>query len=102
MVSLNECIAQCACEPLLICLQLKITSDLSFVILACDGLYDVMTDQDVVDFVQPRLESVKTPEELIDVAKALVNHAVSFFSIYGLFKVIEIRPENYSGLMIAY
>jgi len=57
--------------------SMKISSDLSFVVLACDGLYDVMTDQDIVDFVQPRLGSVITPDQLIAVAKELVNHAIT-------------------------
>eukprot|EP01013_Petalomonas_cantuscygni_P014676 TRINITY_DN3010_c0_g1_i1.p1 TRINITY_DN3010_c0_g1~~TRINITY_DN3010_c0_g1_i1.p1 ORF type:complete len:390 (-),score=75.17 TRINITY_DN3010_c0_g1_i1:2331-3500(-) len=36
-----------------------------FVLLACDGVWDVMTNQDVVNFVYERLDLQDTPEEIV-------------------------------------
>eukprot|EP01087_Luapelamoeba_hula_P010075 TRINITY_DN2651_c0_g1_i1.p1 TRINITY_DN2651_c0_g1~~TRINITY_DN2651_c0_g1_i1.p1 ORF type:complete len:411 (+),score=83.96 TRINITY_DN2651_c0_g1_i1:81-1313(+) len=43
-----------------------------FCIIACDGLWDVSTPQEAVDFVQARLKEGKSVD---DVAKALVDNA---------------------------
>jgi len=49
----------------------------SFLVLACDGLWDVMTNQEVVDFVATRIGSATTHEQLMEVAKELVENAIS-------------------------
>ena len=41
-------------EPEVACVP--ITTDTSFLLLACDGFWDVVKDQDAVDFVRTRLE----------------------------------------------
>lgn len=45
-----------------------------FLVMACDGLWDVMTSQEVVDFVRERLQG---PDTLRQVASELVNYAVN-------------------------
>lgn len=41
------------------CLQM--TSDFEFVVLACDGIWDVMTSQEVVSFVHKNVYDDKYP-----------------------------------------
>lgn len=47
-----------------------LTAEDEFVVLACDGIWDVMTNQEVVDFVRPRLKNATKisaiVEELLD------------------------------------
>lgn len=69
-----------------------------FLILACDGLWDVMSYQGAVDFVAPRLERGETPEE---VAEVLVDTAINELKssdnvsvIIVSFKWTEVKQEN--------
>lgn len=39
--------------------EFQITEDWEFLVLACDGIWDVMTNQDVVKFVRSRLANPK-------------------------------------------
>jgi len=39
-----------------------LTADTEFLVLACDGIWDVMTNQEVVDFVRTRLRENMTPD----------------------------------------
>ncbi|KAL4855454.1 putative protein phosphatase 2C 11 [Chlorella vulgaris] len=48
----------------------QLTAEDTFLVLACDGIWDVMTSQQVVDFVRPRLEKGCPPHE---VASELLN-----------------------------
>ncbi|EFN51431.1 hypothetical protein CHLNCDRAFT_59807 [Chlorella variabilis] len=48
----------------------RLTPEDAFLVLACDGIWDVMTNQQVVDFVAPRLAGGAPPHE---VASELLN-----------------------------
>lgn len=39
----------------------KVTEDLEFVLIACDGIWDVMSNEEVVDFVRTRIASKMEP-----------------------------------------
>jgi protein phosphatase 2C family protein 2/3 len=39
-----------------------IADDLEFLVLACDGIWDVLSNQEVVDFVRVRVASRQDPE----------------------------------------
>jgi protein phosphatase PTC1 len=49
--------------------------DDTFIIIACDGLWDVMSNQDAVNFVNTLLTSSLT-SSLQHTAQALVEHAL--------------------------
>lgn len=41
-----------------------LTPDHEFLVLACDGIWDVMTNDEVVDFVRTRIASRMEPEQV--------------------------------------
>ena len=48
-------------------------SNMKFIVLACDGLWDVLTNQDVVNFIN---EELYKKEKNIDISKKLAEYAV--------------------------
>ncbi|XP_064637013.1 probable protein phosphatase 2C T23F11.1 [Lineus longissimus] len=44
----------------------EITDDLEFLVLACDGIWDVLSNQEVVDFVRVRIASGQDPEYICE------------------------------------
>ena len=42
--------------------ELTLTPDLEFLVLACDGIWDVLTNQEVVDFIRCRIVQRMEPE----------------------------------------
>lgn len=42
--------------------QKRITSDHEFIVLACDGIWDVLTNQEVVTFVRSRIAQGMQPD----------------------------------------
>jgi len=62
-----------------------LSSDDDFAVLACDGLWDVMSHQDVVEFVLPRLKDIDNPQE---VTKQLVEEAFKRGSQYNITTLI--------------
>eukprot|EP01103_Thecamoeba_quadrilineata_P000376 TRINITY_DN10317_c0_g1_i1.p1 TRINITY_DN10317_c0_g1~~TRINITY_DN10317_c0_g1_i1.p1 ORF type:complete len:284 (-),score=56.25 TRINITY_DN10317_c0_g1_i1:95-946(-) len=66
-----------------------------FIVLACDGLWDVMKNQDVVDFVYKLLYKDKEPisdERLATVAHQLVNYAIKD----------KESPDNVTAVIVAF
>ena len=66
--------------------QDKLVAEDRFIIIACDGVWDVMTDQEAVDFVDKRIDEALSASEVSpgnpyqkfesQVARALVNEAL--------------------------
>lgn len=54
----------------------EITPEHEFAVLACDGLWDVLSNQEVIDFVKSKISTVTVPDDLVTITKALVSHAV--------------------------
>lgn len=44
----------------------NMTTDFEFILLACDGIWDVLTNQEVVDFVRTRIASKMEPEKICE------------------------------------
>jgi len=40
----------------------RLTADVEFIVLACDGIWDVLTNQEVIDFVRARIAQRMEPE----------------------------------------
>lgn len=43
-----------------------VTKDLEFIVLACDGIWDVMTNEEVVEFVRSRVGNGMEPEDICE------------------------------------
>uniref|UniRef100_A0AC34RJ63 PPM-type phosphatase domain-containing protein n=1 Tax=Panagrolaimus sp. JU765 TaxID=591449 RepID=A0AC34RJ63_9BILA len=53
---------------------LEITKDVEFVVVACDGIWDVMSSSEVVDFCRIRLQKGMEPEAICE---ELLDHCLS-------------------------
>lgn len=51
-----------------------ITPDWEFIVLACDGIWDVMSNTEVVDFVREQLANAADPEEICE---SLMMHCLA-------------------------
>lgn len=45
-------------------IEKELTPDHEFIVLACDGIWDVLSNEDVVDFVREKLGNRMKPEEV--------------------------------------
>jgi serine/threonine protein phosphatase PrpC len=61
---------------LLCTVQITLGADDTFFIVACDGLWDVMSSKQAVDFVRAQLASGQQQSSLQQIAQALVEHAI--------------------------
>ncbi|CEF67745.1 Protein phosphatase 2C (PP2C)-like domain-containing protein [Strongyloides ratti] len=52
----------------------KLNKDFEFLIIACDGIWDVMSNQAAVDFVRAKLAEGIPPEEICE---SMLNHCLS-------------------------
>ncbi|XP_065194074.1 uncharacterized protein LOC135825264 [Sycon ciliatum] len=80
-------------------MKLAITTQLEFVILASDGLWDVFTNEEAVKFVRNRMRIGCPPEEL---ATQLVNYAVNHLHTQDNVSAIvylNIQNRDYSALL---
>ncbi|KAG1547911.1 hypothetical protein G6F49_010060 [Rhizopus delemar] len=60
------------CNPDLI--EHEITKDDEFIVLACDGIWDCMTNQEVVDFVH---KGIKLGKRLEEICEDMMDHCVA-------------------------
>jgi serine/threonine protein phosphatase PrpC len=51
----------------------KITNDTDFIIVACDGIWDCMTSQDAVNYVNERLKKKKSKESLAALVEEMLD-----------------------------
>jgi serine/threonine protein phosphatase PrpC len=55
--------------------RIRLSKSNKFLIMACDGLWDVMSNEDVVTFIKQHLEIYKQNKKY-NIAKQLANHAI--------------------------
>lgn len=70
-------------EPYVTCLpdiyKYKLCSGDKFIVLACDGLYDVLSNNEIVNFILMNCYDIKTFERInkhVNIAKKLAEHAI--------------------------
>ncbi|CAE7660953.1 unnamed protein product [Symbiodinium sp. CCMP2592] len=63
-----------------------LTVEDEFIVLACDGIWDVMSNQDICDFVRPRLE------------KGLELKAIAEELLVGVHRLMTFDPSKTQGL----
>jgi protein phosphatase 2C family protein 2/3 len=51
-----------------------LTPDHEFIVLACDGIWDVLTNQEVVDFIRARIAQRMLPEIVSTVCLWCIYH----------------------------
>jgi len=54
----------------------ELTPEHEFVVLACDGLWDVFSNEEAVEFIGNKITSGTTQEDLVSVAKSLALQAI--------------------------
>lgn len=81
-----------SCEPDISEVQLRDGDD--FLVLACDGLYDVCTSNEAASYARDRLRS---GEPLDDAAKALVHHAIDDCDSRDNVTVVLVKFHSMAG-----
>jgi len=64
----------CSSQPDYSAIGLSAALGDEFIVLACDGLYDVMTESEVIDFVRCRLQQIQRTTTYIGVTTPLVSN----------------------------
>lgn len=59
--------------------EIELTKDDSFMVIACDGIWNVMTNDEVIDFVNTRLKTENTNKEnmLSKICEELFDHCIA-------------------------
>lgn len=71
-----------------------------FVVLACDGIWDVMSNEDLKEFIHSRLkvtnDLVKISNEVLDMclSKVMTNSTISMLNLFDPLFILNQRPEN--------
>ncbi|EDW30116.1 GL22499 [Drosophila persimilis] len=71
-----------------------LTEDWEFVVLACDGIWDVMSNQEVCDFVRKRLAAGMTPE---CICEELLNSCLATD-----FNITEVGGDNMTAILVCF
>jgi len=72
-----------------------ISSKDEFIVIACDGVWDVMKNQEVVDYVYKQLHSTKEPitdARVTTAAQNLVNYAIND----------KLSPDNVTAVIVVF
>jgi len=88
----NHCAAASTAEPSI--KEFTLDDKVEFLVLACDGLWDVCEHQEVVDFVHSR---IRKHQNLLSISKDLVNHALEIGSTDNVSVLIISVDTNHPG-----
>lgn len=72
-----------------------ITQDHEFVLLACDGIWDVLTNQEVVDFVRARIAQRMEPDVVNIEDTCFLSY---FFLFFMAFFDLSLSPLNHDNI----
>lgn len=78
----------------------ELKSDDKFIILACDGLWDVLSNQDVIDFILEQMDDIKISNSMLgnsinNIAYNLGNYAINKGSLDNISIVIIFNKSSY-------
>jgi serine/threonine protein phosphatase PrpC len=89
-LSLSRAIGDTDCKPYVICEPqiniVKLSSYDRFIIIGCDGLWDVINNQDAIEYVQHIMDNNKNKK--INYAKALCEHAYKLGSLDNITVIV--------------
>ena len=77
------------CEPDII--QVNFSNDVEFAVLGCDGLFDVLTPQEVINFIRHRF---LTENDVTIVANELTSHACKLGTTDNVSVIIVALPQQ--------
>eukprot|EP01130_Rhizamoeba_saxonica_P012831 TRINITY_DN5453_c1_g1_i4.p1 TRINITY_DN5453_c1_g1~~TRINITY_DN5453_c1_g1_i4.p1 ORF type:complete len:190 (+),score=30.86 TRINITY_DN5453_c1_g1_i4:1488-2057(+) len=75
----------------------KLDSDVEFLILACDGLWDVISNQEAVNFVRKKLDAQIDPEVI---ARDLCQTAIDLNSHDNVSLVLAVFRDQYKDALL--
>lgn len=76
--------------------SIPLTADIDFVVIGCDGLYDEMSDDDIVSFINDGFAHEKALE---DIAKELVEEAIELGSTDNVSVIIVKLDKKFQKLI---
>jgi protein phosphatase 2C family protein 2/3 len=56
-----------------VCIK-QITNDLEFILIACDGIWDVLSNEEVLEFVRERIGQKMLPENVNILGRFMLSH----------------------------
>lgn len=76
--------------------SIPLTPDIDYIVIGCDGLYDEMSDDDIVSFIN---EGLGQEKDLDEIAKELVEEAIELGSTDNVSVIIVKLDKKFQKLI---